>query len=161
MKYTVMVEKKYLKFSSSHFVVEGERCEGLHGHNYHTAVEIEGTLNEVGYVIDFINLKRMISDIISPLDHKVLVASKNPSLSIKEKGEETEISSKKKRYVFPHEECILLPLINCTAEYLATYILSCLKSKLLEAGYTNVVRVKVGVEESDGQWGFVEEEITP
>jgi 6-pyruvoyltetrahydropterin/6-carboxytetrahydropterin synthase len=57
-RYKVRVTKDHLVFSSGHFIsYEGDKCERLHGHNYRTAVEIEGELDENSYVFDFIALK--------------------------------------------------------------------------------------------------------
>ncbi|MGC8644564.1 MAG: 6-pyruvoyl trahydropterin synthase family protein, partial [Isosphaeraceae bacterium] len=42
-RFKVRVTKDYLVFSSGHFITyEGDSCERLHGHNYRTAVEVEG-----------------------------------------------------------------------------------------------------------------------
>ena len=57
-RFKVRVTKDYLVFCSGHFITyEGDQCERIHGHNYRTAVEVEGDLDENHYVIDFIALK--------------------------------------------------------------------------------------------------------
>jgi len=156
-----MVRKKHLSFSSSHFVVEGDTCESLHGHNYRVSVELEGSMDTVGYVMDFANLKCMVREIISSLDHKILIASQNTFLRMTHTGEGMEVTFKEKKYLFPKQECMILPVPNCTAEHLAAYILIRLMSALREGNVRNVSVIRVGVEESEGQWAFVEEEITP
>jgi 6-pyruvoyltetrahydropterin/6-carboxytetrahydropterin synthase len=161
MRYSIMVRKKHLSFSSSHFVVEGGTCESLHGHNYRVSVELEGCMDAVGYVMDFTRLKYMIREIISPLDHKILIASQNASLRTTTTGEEMEVTFKEKKYLFPRQECMILPVSNCTAEHIAAYILARLVSALREGNVRNVSGIRVGVEESEGQWAFVEEELTP
>ncbi len=56
--FQVRVTKDYLVFCSGHFITyQGDQCERIHGHNYRTAVEVEGDLDENHYVIDFIALK--------------------------------------------------------------------------------------------------------
>jgi 6-pyruvoyltetrahydropterin/6-carboxytetrahydropterin synthase len=161
MKYSIIVRKKHLSFSSSHFVVEGDMCESLHGHNYRVSVELEGSIDIVGYVMDFTKLKYMVREIISPLDHKILIASQNTSLRMTSTGEGMEITIKEKKYLFPRRECVILPISNCTAEHIASYILAQLMSALRVGNVRNVSEIKVGVEESEGQWAFVEEELTP
>ncbi|HNX90311.1 MAG TPA: 6-carboxytetrahydropterin synthase QueD [Candidatus Omnitrophota bacterium] len=47
------------------------KCEALHGHNWYVEVEAESTdLDEIGMVVDFGDLRRMLNDILSDLDHK-------------------------------------------------------------------------------------------
>src|SRR6266851_2383631 len=59
-RYKVRVTKDHLVFCSGHFIsYEGDKCERLHGHNYRTAVEVEGDLDENCYVFDFIALKHL------------------------------------------------------------------------------------------------------
>jgi 6-pyruvoyltetrahydropterin/6-carboxytetrahydropterin synthase len=61
-------------FSSAH-QLKGYRgkCEAVHGHNWKVEVEVEGeSLNDVGLLIDFIELKKILKDIIDPLDHVLL-----------------------------------------------------------------------------------------
>jgi 6-pyruvoyltetrahydropterin/6-carboxytetrahydropterin synthase len=73
-------------FSSAH-QLKGYRgkCEAIHGHNWKVEVEVEGeTLNEIGLLIDFTDLKKILKSVIDPLDHVLLnevegFRDKNPS----------------------------------------------------------------------------------
>ena len=77
--YKVRVTKDHLGFSSGHFIsYEGNKCERLHGHNYRTAVEVEGTLDDNYYVFDFIALKLSTKAITDELDHRMLLPTGNP-----------------------------------------------------------------------------------
>jgi 6-pyruvoyltetrahydropterin/6-carboxytetrahydropterin synthase len=50
-----------------------EKCENLHGHNWKIEVCVTGKkLNDAGVVIDFGIIKKIVSEIISELDHKFL-----------------------------------------------------------------------------------------
>ena len=61
--FRVRVTKDYLVFCSGHFITyDGDHCERIHGHNYRTAVEVEGDLDQNHYVIDFIALKDLTRD---------------------------------------------------------------------------------------------------
>lgn len=144
--------RKNLEFSSAHFVVEGERCERLHGHNYKVSVKLSGELNEIGYLVDFRVLKRITKRDCDSLDHKILVAEKNESLKIDFKANDVVISFKDKKFRFPKEDVLLLPIKNTSAELLASFLLKELKEKLSE--FKNLKRIKVGVAEDFGQWGF-------
>jgi 6-pyruvoyltetrahydropterin/6-carboxytetrahydropterin synthase len=49
------------------------KCEDLHGHNYKVRVVLAGKeLDSTGLLYDFVELKRVIQDVIGSLDHKYL-----------------------------------------------------------------------------------------
>lgn len=49
------------------------KCENLHGHNWKVEVSVESpVLDKNGFVIDFIDLKKITNDFLKKLDHKVL-----------------------------------------------------------------------------------------
>ncbi|MCP4197039.1 MAG: 6-carboxytetrahydropterin synthase QueD [Proteobacteria bacterium] len=61
-------------FSASHQLrgYKG-RCERLHGHNWRVRVHIEAeVLDELGMVIDFHELDRIMEEVIDPFDHRHL-----------------------------------------------------------------------------------------
>ncbi|MBN2159181.1 MAG: 6-carboxytetrahydropterin synthase QueD [Spirochaetes bacterium] len=61
-------------FSSAH-QLRGYRgkCEGVHGHNWRVEVEVEGErLNDIGLLMDFTDLKRILKEVVDPLDHVML-----------------------------------------------------------------------------------------
>ena len=67
-RFKVRVTKDYLVFCSGHFITyQGDQCERIHGHNYRTAVEAEGDLDENHYVIDFIALKEMTKSVLEEI----------------------------------------------------------------------------------------------
>ena len=81
--YKVRVTKDHLVFCSGHFIsYEGDKCERLHGHNYRTAVEVEGGLDANYYLFDFIAMKRLTKVITDELDHHMLLATKNPVINV-------------------------------------------------------------------------------
>src|SRR5689334_14435450 len=115
----VKVEGGTLKFSSAHFITYSGKCERLHGHNYGVLVEVEGELNEDRVVFDFTVLKRLAREICQRLDHRFLLPLHNPHLELITSSEEWEIRFREKRYVFPREDVVELPIENSTAELLA------------------------------------------
>src|SRR5258707_1028998 len=122
-RYQVRVTKDHLVFCSGHFIsYEGDRCERLHGHNYRTTVEIEGPLDDNRYVFDFIALKRRTRAITDELDHRMLLATRNALISVEEGPESVRVRYREREWVFPREDCVLLPIENTTAELLARYI---------------------------------------
>jgi queuosine biosynthesis protein QueD len=69
-----MLLRREFSFDAAHNLVEYHgKCERLHGHTYTLAVEIEGTPNREGMIVDFIEVRRIVDDeIISKFDHSYL-----------------------------------------------------------------------------------------
>ncbi|MGB5156843.1 6-pyruvoyl trahydropterin synthase family protein [Desulfobacterium sp. N47] len=70
-----MFELKIItNFAAAHQLkLVAEKCENLHGHNWKIEACVTGDkLNDAGVVIDFGNLKIILSEIIAELDHKFL-----------------------------------------------------------------------------------------
>ncbi|GIV57788.1 MAG: 6-carboxytetrahydropterin synthase QueD [Rhodothermaceae bacterium] len=49
-------------------------CKNLHGHSYRLTVELEGTPDERGLLMDFQELKQALAPLIDAWDHAILVA---------------------------------------------------------------------------------------
>lgn len=151
-RYKVRVTKDHLVFCSGHFIsYEGDRCERLHGHNYRTTVEIEGELDENYYVFDFIALKHRTKAITDELDHRMMLPTRNPYISLEEGPRGVHVRYRDREWLFPRDDCVLLPIENTTAELLARYI----GQRLIEDirsqhGYSPLV-LRVEVEENIGQ----------
>ena len=155
--YHVRVTKDYLVFSAAHFITfSGNICERLHGHNYRVAVEVFGPLDENQYVIDFIALRDALQTIVNALDHRMLLPTEHPTIDVGEVAgegiDEVEVRHGQKRWVFPRNDCVLLPVANTTAELLATYIAQRLRESLSDA-LASATQIEIGVDECDGQWG--------
>jgi 6-pyruvoyltetrahydropterin/6-carboxytetrahydropterin synthase len=69
-----MFLKKEFTFDAAHRLVNYHgRCENLHGHTYRMAVEISGSPDEEGMIVDFVKVKEIVkSEIISKFDHSYL-----------------------------------------------------------------------------------------
>jgi 6-pyruvoyltetrahydropterin/6-carboxytetrahydropterin synthase len=156
-RYRVRVTKDHLVFCSGHFIsYEGDRCERLHGHNYRTTVEVEGPLDVNHYVFDFIALKRHTRAITDELDHRMLLATRNPLILVEERGSAVHVRYRDRAWMFPRDDCVLLPIENTTAELLARYIAGRLADDLQRLhGYRPEV-LSVEVEESVGQSALCE-----
>jgi len=152
-QYHVRIEKERLVFSAAHFITyDGDTCERLHGHNYHVAAEVYGPLDENQYVVDFILIRDILQALVDELDHRMLLPTGHPTIRVVEQAEEVEVTHAERRWVFPRGDCVLLPVANTTSELLAQY----LSERLLEALENRLGqrpgRVKVSVDECDGQW---------
>ena len=150
----VKVEGGYLRFSSAHFITFGGKCERLHGHNYGVLVELEGTLGEDKLVFDFTIIKQITREICRRLNHRFLLPLHNPHLQISEQEGAWEIRFGAKRYVFPSEDVIALPIDNSTAERLAEYICQELRRELAAYSTAHLQMIMVGVEEAPTQMAY-------
>ena len=150
--FKVRVTKDHLVFCSGHFIsYEGDRCERLHGHNYRTAVEVEGDLDVNFYVFDFIALKHRTKLITDELDHRMMLPARNAQIVVSERPASYHVRYREREWLFPREDCVLLPIENTTAELLARYIGQRLLADL-KREFRFVPRVlRVEVEENVGQ----------
>ncbi len=155
--YHVRLEKEYHVFSAAHFITfDGNICERIHGHNYRVWAEVEGELDENQYVIDFIALRDGLKSITDQLDHHVLLPTTHRAIHVVAQEREVEVTFEDRRWVFPLEDCVLLPVSNTTAELLARHIGLQLLDDLQRRCGTRPTVVRVGVDENHGQWGICE-----
>jgi 6-pyruvoyltetrahydropterin/6-carboxytetrahydropterin synthase len=153
--FRVVVSKDYLTFSSAHFITfSGHQCESLHGHNYRVGVSVEGEVDpECAFVVDFAILKDVVRGLIKPMDHRVLLPTRNPKLGFREDGEGLLVDYfGKQRFLFPRSDCALLPISNTTAEMIAEYLAEQVKAHLLR--FANLSALEIEVEESVGQAAY-------
>ncbi len=156
-RFWVRLCKENLIFSASHFITfAGNVCEALHGHNYGVAAYVYGPLDENHYVVDFIALHDSLKDILKELDHHTLLPTQHRAIRVQEEGDEVEVRFETRRWVFPRQDCTLLPVANTTAELLAKYIATKLRARLKELTDNRIERVRVEVDENAGQWAACE-----
>jgi 6-pyruvoyltetrahydropterin/6-carboxytetrahydropterin synthase len=156
-RFKVRVTKDHLVFCCGHFIsYHGHQCERLHGHNYRAAVEVEGGLQEDYYVFDFIALKHRTKTITDELDHHMLLATRNPVIAVEESPTRVRVTYREREWVFPREDCVLLPIENTTVELLARYIATRLLEVLRKEENFVPEVLRVEVEEAPGQSATVE-----
>jgi 6-pyruvoyltetrahydropterin/6-carboxytetrahydropterin synthase len=67
---------KELTFEAAHLLPnlpEGHKCRRLHGHSYRVRIYVSGDLDpELGWVVDFADIKKATAPIIAQLDHYYL-----------------------------------------------------------------------------------------
>jgi 6-pyruvoyltetrahydropterin/6-carboxytetrahydropterin synthase len=107
------------------------KCAHVHGHNYIFEVSIQGNVNEIGLVIDFADLKRVMKQILEPFDHALVLHEKDPLAE-----------------VLRTEKLVLLS-VNPSAEHFA----SLLFGKLIDF---NVAPSSVRVQETEDGWALAE-----
>ncbi len=155
--YRVRVTKDHLVFSAAHFITfNGNVCERLHGHNWRVAVEVAGPLDENRYVFDFIALRDATQKIVNELDHRMLLPTLHESIKVTPTENEVEVRFENRRWVFPAEDCILLPVINTTAEEIAFWMANRLQNDMLDSVKHHLESLCVEIEENFGQWAKCE-----
>ena len=156
-QFRVRVTKDHLVFSAAHFITfNGNICERLHGHNWRTAVEVSGPLAENQYVFDFIALRDALQKIVLELDHHMLLATEHPQIKVTANEREVEVTFEDRRWIFPREDCVLLPVANTTAERIAEWIAHRLRDAIKPQHAHPLTGLRVEVEENFGQWAIVE-----
>ena len=144
MAYKVIVNESKVKFSACHFLNEHFKCSRLHGHNYYVSVEINGDLDDSYFVVDFMELKKTLKNIVRPMDHYILVPTKSDEIKINRSEDSVQVLTSSKRYVFPISDVCFLPLPATTSELLAKYI----HEKLQDIYRNKKIVVKVGESKS-------------
>lgn len=150
--YTVHLAKEPFKFSCSHFTILGpDRAERLHGHNYQlkVSIQVEGTNDKLGFAFDFNDVKPIIRRLCDELDERILLPSHSPYLKLKSDGSSVEAQFSGKRYVFPSEDTLSLPLVNITSEELARFSGERFKKDFAHLKFWT--SLEVNVEETRGQ----------
>lgn len=161
-RYKVRVTKDHLVFSAAHFITfNGNICERLHGHNWRVAAELTGPLDENGYVFDFIALRDQLQKTVDALDHRVLLPTQHQMIKVSEENEEIQATFEKRRWVFPKEDCILLPMENTTAELIAHWIGQQLMTVIRSHDTNQIESVQIEVEENFGQWAICQLAVPP
>jgi 6-pyruvoyltetrahydropterin/6-carboxytetrahydropterin synthase len=150
--YKVRVTKDHLVFCSGHFIsYEGDRCERLHGHNYRATVEVESELDRNYYVFDFIALKHLTKAITDDLDHRMMLPTRNALIAVEEGPRSIHVRYRDREWLFPRDDCVLLPIENTTAELLACFIAHRLIDDLRRQHQFEPRVLRVEVEENIGQ----------
>ena len=149
--------KSNIRFSAAHIIPEYEKCGRLHGHSYAIHAKIYGQKDKKGIIIDFSVIKRELKDIANHLDHYILIPGKNPSISITESDDQITLTFQEKTYVFPRNDCLILPIQSTSAENIALYILETVYKKIKDEW--QLTKIEIGVDEGYGQGGFVSKQL--
>ena len=82
---------------------------------------------------------------ILPRDHA--------EIKITSDEKETTATFRDRRWVFPNEDCVILPVINTTAEEIARVIAERVIEQTKEKFGKHLNWIEVAVDENNGQWG--------
>jgi 6-pyruvoyltetrahydropterin/6-carboxytetrahydropterin synthase len=123
-QFELFVSKADFKFSCAHFIIHEGGRERLHGHNYQLSVRILGgdTLCSDGYLIDFGQVKKEVRNLCKDINESFICPVKSPHLRITRADDTVCLDCiDGSRFVFPRQDCTLLPLFHSSVEELAHY----------------------------------------
>lgn len=152
--YRVDVTKEQFVFSAAHFITfAGDICERIHGHNYGVRASVSGPLDGNRYVVDFIALRDAVLQETLTLDHHVILPRDHEAIRVTRDEKETTAVFRERRWVFPNEDCVILPVVNTTAEEIARVIAERVRAATREKFGDAIDWIEVAVDENNGQWG--------
>jgi 6-pyruvoyltetrahydropterin/6-carboxytetrahydropterin synthase len=152
-RYRLVLAKEDFKFSSAHFTLFSDsRAELLHGHNYRVALELAGSeLDRWGLLADIEGVKETVRGLCKRLDSRTLVPAESPGLIWTREEGEVEVRFGSRRYRFPADDVLALPLANTSIELLAHLFWDELAGYLRGISGTRIEALAVSVEETAGQ----------
>ena len=161
-RFSVRLRKAVHVFCAGHFItLTDDVCEPVHGHNWLVGADVTGAPDGHGMVVDFIRLRDELSRIIATLDHRMLLPTRSRLLHVAaapappEFGgpgrREVTVRFQDRRWVFPEDECRLLPVENTTAEWIARWIGGELLTALAAVGTPIAGCLRIEVDECLGQ----------
>ncbi len=133
------VSKEYKWEMGHRLMFHSGKCNNLHGHSYKAKVELTGTMDRNGMVLDFFIIDSIMSKILDVLDHSFIVYKEDKKLL--SLLQELDF----KHIVFDSE---------CTAENLVLYLLKNIKNYGLPE---NIKKIKISVYETED--AYAEDEI--
>ena len=155
-RWSIELEKEYFKFSAAHFLIFPDgSAERLHGHNYRVFVEIEAALTRFGLVMDFVQVKPVVRELVDELDEHWLVPGEHPDVLLEERADGViELRYRERYYAAPREDVVVLPINNTSAENFASWLGRELVRRLSERfADVKVHNLRLAVEETSGQRG--------
>jgi 6-pyruvoyltetrahydropterin/6-carboxytetrahydropterin synthase len=150
-EFHVRVAGDDLVFCAGHFItLPGGVCERLHGHSYRVAAEVYGPLDDSGCVVDFVAVRDALKAIFAELDHRMLLPTGHPAVRVDLRAGEVEVTFADRRWTFPQNDCLLLPVANTTTELLAEYVGRRLLDALKQRCGLSSPRLRIEIGEGTG-----------
>jgi 6-pyruvoyltetrahydropterin/6-carboxytetrahydropterin synthase len=80
-------------------------------------------------------------------------------IEVREEGGQIAAEVKDRRYLFPRDDVVLVPIENTTAELLATHLAKRFREELEKLGERSLTALEIEVEESTGQSAIYRESL--
>lgn len=143
---SIYITRDYFTFSSAHFTqLPNGTSEMLHGHNFTVRIEIASQVDDLGFVMDFTDIKSEMRDITAQLNQKTLLPGRSPRVTLDVVSDRVDVAVDGLCYSLPLAAVVILPVANTTCEALAAYVGNWLCGKIQSAN------LEVTVEECPGQ----------
>lgn len=74
MPVEITITRRYM-FEAAHYlprVPDGHKCKRMHGHNYEIDISCAGPVGDVGFIVDFWDLDKLVDPVIERIDHRTL-----------------------------------------------------------------------------------------
>ena len=142
-----------LRFSAAHFIPSHDKCSRLHGNDYGIRVRVYGEVAE-SFIIDFLELKRYIEEIIGGLDHRVLVPEKDGISKHSISGDQVIVEYQGKKFSLFKPDVYFIPDSSTSSEALAKFIGNKLRDRIVSN--QNVSKIELCVDEGPGMGAWVE-----
>lgn len=150
----LFVAKDEHKFSCAHMTLfpDGTK-ERLHGHNYRLSAAVELEPDAGDPFLDFAHVKAVLAALCHELrEHVLLPADAEAVTIVRRDDESTEVLVCGKRYLFPSDEILWLPVPNVVVEHLAQYLWGRVEHELRDAlRAASAAWLEVTVTEAPGQ----------
>ncbi len=140
------------RFSAIHCLVfNNQQREALHGHDFSMSLHLEvAKLDQNQLAFDFLKIDPLLKEIITKLNHKILLPLKNPQISIKEEQHNIVIYLPQDLEIkIPAREAVLMTTDNVSTEFLAQYLGQEVLASLEHD--KRITRIKVELEEAPQQ----------
>ncbi len=114
-------------------------CRNIHGHSYRLWVEIEGEPDEHGMVMDYGDMKRIVTPVLGELDHCFLCSDSDTRM---------------KEFFTDGDFKVVYVPFETTAENIAAYLLDKLWVKF--SGMSRIESIRLQVHETQNTYAQVE-----
>jgi 6-pyruvoyl-tetrahydropterin synthase len=150
--FSVAIGKEQLRFTAAHFIAFRGFREPLHGHTYQAQVTVSGPVGPDGYVVDFLELKKIAEEECAQLHFRTLLPRQSDCLTIEEGAAEVTVCCEDgTRFLFPRQDVCLLPIVHTSSEEIARYLLGRLRGRLREVRGNSIQTIEVLIEDIPGQ----------
>ncbi|MEV2277676.1 6-carboxytetrahydropterin synthase [Nocardiopsis sp. NPDC049922] len=118
-------------FGAAHAGLHRGRFEALHGHTFTCRLELVGSLDGGGMVADFTPVRRALAQVVEPLHRRTLMPDRapDPVRHFEDEGM-CVFDDGHRRFAFPVQDVVLLPVANTSTELIARYLLDQLRPVL-------------------------------
>ncbi|KAH8803006.1 hypothetical protein F5884DRAFT_836905 [Xylogone sp. PMI_703] len=157
--YRFLLDGREYRFSAAHFTIFGpENTEELHGHNFYVKVSCSGhTLDNHDLLLDIEKPIEALRKVCALFNQKTLLPRDSPLVQIMRTHGVVEAQFHTKKWQFPEEGVVELPVRNISGESLAAYIWKQLEPVV----GPRINKLGVGIEEDHGLSFWYENDVVP